>query len=201
MWRIIKWTILSFLLVAIGGFIHYYLPKRDVVRILANEIIRRDYTTTNAQGQEVTRTRDVRQIYAETSDGETMEFDNTDAPVYLKFDSANITAEAERMVSNENTPMWAVVTYYGWRIPIMSWFPNVIDIRAAEGPDENLFPWINIVVIGTLLSVFLVLRRIVLIQIGRFTDPVIEDREREEERESGFFSRQARRVGRLFGRS
>ncbi|MGF1550951.1 MAG: DUF1523 family protein [Paracoccaceae bacterium] len=202
MWSLIKWTVVVVILLAITAVLHYHIPRREVVRVLANEIIRVDYETTNAQGEPVTRTRDVRQIYAEEPDGETMEFNNTDAPLYLKFDSANLTAKAEQLVSRSSnqsntTPVenkWAVVTYYGWRIEFLSWFPNAIDIRRAEGPEENLLPW-HWIAIGIVLVVLLVLWRLLVLQISRFTDPVIEELEYEDEQGRGYFARQFRRIG------
>lgn len=207
MWGYIKWTVAIVALLAIVAVLHYYIPRREVVSVLANEIIRRDVEVTNAQGEVVTRTRDIRQIYAETPDGETMELDNVDAPVYLKFDSANLTAKAEQFVSEGrgNQPearVWTVITYYGWRIEFLSWFPNAIDIRRAEnGKDTELFPW-HWLIIGIFLVGLLVLRRIVLIQIARFTDPVIAEREYDDDVRRGFFSRQLHKLGRgMSGRS
>lgn len=183
----------------VGAFLHYHLPRRDVVRILANEIIRVDYETTNAQGETVTRTRDIRQIYAETPDGETMEFNNVDAPLYLKFDSANLTAKAEQF-SGDGPPKWAVMTYYGWRIEFISWFPNAIAIRQAEGPDEDLFPWLNITILTIAVVLILVGRRMLILAIERFTDPVSERYEEDHPEERGLLGRVTWRLRKaLFG--
>ena len=157
------------LLAVVGAALHYALPGREIVRIVSTEVVREDFEATTAQGGTVTRTRDVRQISAVDPDGNPSVFRNTDAPLYLKFDSADLTARAEDFISSKENPRWVVVTHYGWRIPFFSWFPNALSIREAESVDENVFPWFNLVIIGVAVVVILVIRRFILIGISRLT--------------------------------
>lgn len=165
--RALKWIVGLSLLAVIGAFLHYSLPSRDIVRIVDTEVARMDYRTTDAAGNEVVRTRDVRFIEAVWPDGSPRVYRNEDTdwgwPPYLKFDSANLHAEAQNAASTDDRPRWMIVTHYGWRIPVFSMFPNALAIRPAEAPDQTLVPWFNIVVLVLLVVGALVLRRVLII--------------------------------------
>lgn len=169
--RALKWGVGIVLLLLVAGFLHYSLPSRDIVRVIDTEVARMDVTTTDAYGEEIVRTRDVRFIEAVWPDGSPRVYRNEDTgwgwPPYLKFDSANLHAEAQSMASTAEDPKWVIVTHYGWRIPVLSMFPNALSIRPAEGPDQVLVPWVNIVLIALLVIGALVLRRFVLIGLAR----------------------------------
>ncbi|MEL6196823.1 MAG: DUF1523 family protein, partial [Pseudomonadota bacterium] len=157
------------------------------------DVIREDVETTTADGSTVVRTRDIRQIYAATPDGDQRVFNNVDAPFYLKFDSADLTAKAEQYV-DASKGTFAVIKYYGWRVQFLSWFPNAISIREAEGPDEQLSPWLNLaIVIGIFVGLGM-LYRVIVIQWRRFTDPVRERWEEDYDATHGFFGRLRRRI-------
>ena len=51
----------------------------------------------------------------------------------------------------------ALIRYYGWRIQILSVFPNITDIEATNSREEP-FPWFNTIFlsVGTLLILFVV---------------------------------------------
>lgn len=153
--RYVKWTLIAVLAVLVGGFLYWTLPARDIVRILGTEVARQQVEVTNAQGQEVWRSRDVRYIKAVTPEGRPRVYRNEDTgwgwPPYFKFDSANLAAMADNAASTEANPRWVIVTHYGWRLPIFSRFPNAVSIAPAEGPDQRLIPWFNIGVIAVLL--------------------------------------------------
>ncbi len=85
-----------------------------------------------------------------------------------------------------------VVSHYGWRIELLSMFPNAVDVRRADGPDERLIPWFNIVflsalawLVWTIYAFFRRLRR-------RHVDPVIDG---IEETVSGAFESAEREAG------
>lgn len=167
--RIVLLVIGLMVLAAIGAALHYYLPSRDIVRIVSTEVVREDFEAQGSGGTAVTRTRDVRQISAVFPDGTPSVYRNTDAPLYLKFDSADLTARAEDFVSSKEDPRWVVITHYGWRLPFFSAFPNALAIREAESVDESLFPWLNIIIIGVAIVLILVIRRFILIGVSRLT--------------------------------
>lgn len=160
--RYAKWTLIALVVAVIGGFLHWSLPSRDIVRIVDTEVRRVD-TTEAASDQDTTRTRDVRMISAMTPDDAPRVYRNEDTgfgwPPFFKFDSANLAARAQDAVSGEEDPRWMIVTHYGWRIPLVSAFPNAVDIRPAEGPDQRLIPWFNITLLVLLAAAVFVVRR------------------------------------------
>ena len=36
----VKWIFLALIVVLMGAFFHYYLPQRDIVRIVSTEVVR-----------------------------------------------------------------------------------------------------------------------------------------------------------------
>jgi hypothetical protein len=157
-------------LCAAAAFAHFFLPSHDVVRIVGTEIARVGVTGENAQGEEITRTRDVRYIKAATPDGAPRVYRNEDTgwgwPPYFKFDSASMAAQADAVISTAEAPRWVVVTHYGWRLPIFSEFPNAVSITPADGPDDAPFPWLNVAIVVAAALGFGVLRRAALIALG-----------------------------------
>jgi hypothetical protein len=156
-------------LIVAAAFAHYFLPSHDVVRIVGTDIARVDATSRDSEGREVARTRDVRYINAATPDGEPRVYRNEDTgwgwPPYFKFDSANLAARADSVVSTSDDPRWMIVTHYGWRLPIFSVFPNAVAIDPASGPDDAPFPWLNIVIIVLVALTLAVARRFILMAL------------------------------------
>jgi hypothetical protein len=160
--RIVKlFFLLIFLLIA-GGWLHYNLPDREIMRITGTEVIRVDPTNWNrmfyegaAAGNAIDDRRDVRFINAVDENRQARVYRNQDTgfwPPYLKFDSGNLQAEAEDYNSDVN-PEWVSVRHYGWRIPWLSIYPNALSIRTVEGPDVTLIPWFNIVFLTLLAAI------------------------------------------------
>ncbi|MEM9781570.1 MAG: DUF1523 family protein [Pseudomonadota bacterium] len=194
----VKLTFYAVLLALFAAFLHYSLPQNVVVEMTGTDLRRVDFETTDPDGNTVTRTRDVREIYSTDPDGAEWVFRNEDNWIYLKWDSADLTARAQNIAGEENH--WAVVTYYGWRSNFFSWYPNALDIRRASGPGEELPYWPNVLIVSVIVITLLILRRLALITIQRFTDPIIDDLEAADDAERGFFGRLWRRLGRsLFG--
>jgi hypothetical protein len=167
--RWIKWTAIALVVAAVGGFLHWSLPSYDVVRIVGTDVKRLDVEVTEG-GETRTRSEDMRLINAIAPDGSPRVFRNQDTgwgwPPYFKFDSGNLSAKAEDSVSTEKDPEWFVVTHYGWRVTFLSQYPNAVSLRPAEGPDETIVPWVNIVILAVLAALFLFVRRRVLSLFG-----------------------------------
>lgn len=182
---------------ALAGFLHYSLPQRDVVRIVGTDVVRQDVQTTDAQGNQVTATRDVRFIYAKTPDGGDRVYRNEDTgwgwPPYLKFDTADLAAQATDLVSTSENPEWLVVRHYGWRIPMLSMFPNAVSMRPATGPDEEMFPWFNLALAGLLVLIVLAVWRLVSLVFRAHVDPAVAAIEREYDEQVGMVRRSLRR--------
>ncbi len=193
----LKWGAATLAFLALAAFLHYSLPSRDVVRIVGTDVVRQDVTTTDPQGNTVTRTRDVRFIYAKTPAGGDRVYRNEDTgwgwPPYFKFDTADLAAQATDLVSTSGNPEWVVVRHYGWRIPILSMYPNAVSIRPATGPDEELFPWFNIVLIALLIVAVLIVRRLIVLFFETHVDPAVEALEQEYDSQVGAIRRTWRR--------
>lgn len=182
MLRTLKWIGGLLILAALAGFLQWSLPSRDIVRIIGTEVARMDYRTTDAAGNKVVRTRDVRFIEAVWPDGAPRVYRNEDTdwgwPPYLKFDSANLHAEAQDRISAAAAPRWVIVTHYGWRIPMFSMFPNAVGIEETDDPNQTLIPWFNIVILSLLVVGALVLWRLAILLFRRRGDVVAEGRRR-----------------------
>lgn len=154
----------ALLLFIIGAiFLNYFLPSRDIVQIVGTEVKRVDvdkgapFWDRADIGTNEEATRDVRFINAEFPNGKTRVYRNEDTgwgfPPYLKFDSGDVTAQAQSLSKQEG--QWVAVRHYGWRIKLFSIFPNATSIKKVDGPDTLLLPWFNIVFIGLLLLLLL----------------------------------------------
>ena len=182
-WTKIKWGLRLLLLIFLSAFLHYVLPQRDIVRITSTEIIRTDfswynrmfYATADSGNTEGT-TRDVRLINAFYPDGDPMVYRNEDTgwvwPPYFKYDSSTLQAEMDDLRSTSAAPQWVVVTHYGWRMPYLSAYPNAVAVRAASGPDESLFPWLNLIILGVLAAIWYLLWRMWAQFRERTLDPI-----------------------------
>jgi Protein of unknown function (DUF1523) len=165
--RVVTWVLGLLVLAVVGLFLHYVLPKHAVVYVTSteNRIVSPDEVrgfrsfgeqaaATNPQGQVVV---DVFFINAIKRDGGPLVFRNEDTgfgfPWYLKFDSANLQAEAQDAVSTRDDPEWMVVRYYGWRIPFMSMFPNAVSMEPAASRDIRVIPWFNTIFLILLVAV------------------------------------------------
>lgn len=171
MWTKIKWGLRIFAAVFVLGFLHYTLPQHDIVRV-TNTYNRLTtvgpenawaYSVPDTGTAESTTTRDIRFIDTAYPDGSVMVYRNEDTgwiwPPYFKYDSSNLQAEAGNLKSDATNPKWVVVTHYGWRLPILSIYPNAVSVREAAGPDERIIPYIPIVVIAFLIFAVFMIRR------------------------------------------
>lgn len=188
------------LFLIVGLWLHYVLPGQDVARITGTEIIRTDFTNVNryfyanadAGGAELA-SRDLRLINTQRKKtyllgliraGEgTMVYRNEDTgwiyPPYFKFDSSDLQAEAQDLISSSADPRWVVVTHYGWRIPWLTIYPNAVAVREAPGPDYRPIPWVNIVVLLGLVGAVFFVRAMWMQFRERALDPIsesVEDR-------------------------
>lgn len=146
--------------------LYYVLPRHDVVMITGVEVKRMDADgVVNAENPADGPTRDVYFINTEHPDTKkVVVYRNEDTawsfPWYFKFDSADIQAKAQGYSRDAN--QLALIRYYGWRITILSMFPNVTEIQMTTSRDEP-FPVFNAIFFG----VFAVLLLVVIIVIRR----------------------------------
>lgn len=194
----LKWAIYVLLILLVAAFFHYWLPQHDTVRIVDIDVARMDTGGVDTQGN--AQTRDVRFIYAVFPDGDQIEYRNEDTdwgfPFYFKFDSARLANQAANLKSTEATPTWVIVRHYGWRIPWLSMFPNALAIWPAQGPDDTVFPWFNVIFLTVLILGFLIVRRIFIIWRRRNVDPLVERVDREFDETTAWWRRRWRGVRR-----
>lgn len=174
--------------VFVFAFLDYVLPSKNTVRITntynrltavtpSNGIFyASDNTGTveNASGQ-----RDVRFIDTIRPNGKPFVYRNEDTgwvwPPYFKWDSSTLQAEAANLQSAKSSPQWVAITHYGWRIPFLSAFPNAVKVTPVDGPDVQLIPWLNIVILTFLAFVLFMIRKMWLQFRERMVDPAVDD--------------------------
>ena len=205
MWTKFKWVFRILAALVALGFLHYTLPQHDIVRVTGtyNRLTTVGsenswaYASPDSGTQESATTRDIRFIETAFPDGGVMVYRNEDTgwiwPPYFKYDSSNLQAEAGNLKSDAASPKWVVVTHYGWRLPILSIYPNAVKVRQATGPDEQIIPWVPIVVIVFLLFVWVMIRRMWAQFWERSVEPVAaevgETWDGVEARATGFVGR------------
>ncbi|MFQ6546542.1 DUF1523 family protein [Aestuariibius sp. 2305UL40-4] len=153
----LKWLFWGSLATILAGFLYYTLPQTDVVRVVETEVRRVDLGGENTlfwsqpdAGQAVNDTRDVFFIQTELPNGRPMVYRNEDTgwgwPPYFKFDTANLQTQASALRTRDiDDQRWAAIRHYGVRIPYLSIYPNAVTIRAVDGPDVRIIPWIAII--------------------------------------------------------
>ncbi len=148
----LKWFFLLVVWTLIGAFLHYSLPRHDVVRIVNTYEERIDLDTwtrifwsdPTEQAKKLVN-RDVKFIQGVRPNGDSIVYRNEDTgwgwPPYFKFDTANLHTEASDSISARDNPRWVSVTYFGWRNLFFTIFPNAISITPVDGPDDKPFNW------------------------------------------------------------
>ncbi|MFD1882731.1 DUF1523 family protein [Paracoccus pacificus] len=167
--RRLKWILMGIFALFLFLFLDYTLPTKTTVRVTnvynrltdIGPLVGMFYasadsgTETNAQGQ-----RDIRFIDTARANGKVMVYRNEDTgwiwPPYFKYDSSNLQAEASDAQSTSEAPKWVSVTSYGWRIPMISAYPNAISMRPVAGPDVNPTNW-GLIIFTVLILAFLLL--------------------------------------------
>lgn len=165
----LKGLVLGALILVVGASalgLFYILPQHDVVLVTGVEVKRVDHDgVINAENPADGPTRDVYFINTENPDSKkVVVYRNEDTgwsfPWYFKFDSADEQAKAQGY--SRDTDQLALIRYYGWRIQILSVFPNITQIEATNSRTEP-FPWFNTI----FFSVLLLLAIVVAISVKR----------------------------------
>lgn len=132
---IIRLGITGIALAFVSGLIivDFYAPTKRIVTIIDGDVKRVDddgivSATNPADGP----TRDVFFIFTKHDD-DTLVFRNEDTgwgfPFYFKFNSADVQAEVN---SGKNEAQELMLISYGWRVKLLSMFPNVIGVKKAS---------------------------------------------------------------------
>lgn len=126
-------------------WLDYYLPEKTIATITGVEVKRTDKDGPISQKNPADGpTTDVYYVYTERTGEQIRVFRNEDTgwgwPFYFKFNAADVQAKAKSM---EFEKRLAIISSYGWRINLLSTFPNVIKIESTE-PDAStwsFFRW------------------------------------------------------------
>ena len=123
-------------------FCAYSLPSHIKVHVTGTEVTRK-----NTQDQDgVSRPYDVRYVMAEDLEGGAHMFRNQDTgwgwPPFFKFDSGDIAAEAQNF-SVDGREDVVLLKYYGFRIRLLSLFPNIVSMRTVTA-DYQPIPWFTL---------------------------------------------------------
>lgn len=183
----LKWTLRIVLFLGLAGFLHYTLPQHDIVRV-TNTYNRMTsvsgtnswaYAAPDAGTVSATNARDIRFVEAVYANDKVIVYRNEDTgwiwPPYFKYDSSNLQAKASDLKSTKAAPVWVSITHYGWRLPILSIYPNAVAVREVAGPDVRIIPYVNIIVlILAALGAFMI-RRMWLQFLERTVEPVVAE--------------------------
>jgi hypothetical protein len=183
--RYVKWTLIALIVGTFAAFLHYTLPRQDIVRVTGTEIQRINvgwngifYANRMRDAQGNLIGTDVRLINTVGPNGRTRVFRNEDTgfwPPYFKFDSADLQTLAQDFVSSASEPRWAVVRSYGWRNRLFTIYPNAVSAREVSDPDVTLVPWFNIVFLTLLAAFFFWVWRKWVGFRERRIEPVLDD--------------------------
>ncbi|MEK6205760.1 MAG: DUF1523 family protein [Amylibacter sp.] len=185
----VRWTFRIILILLIGGFLHYTLPQRDIVRVVSTYEERQDFggfsdifwQNTSGGTADAPVTRDVLYIQTFQPNGEPMVYRNQDTgwswPLFFKFDTADLQTEAADAASTVEAPKWFAIRHYGWRNTWLGGgiFANALSMKPVAGPDVRLIPWFNIIFLTILAVIWLTLWRLWRNFRAARVDPVLED--------------------------
>ena len=185
--KALKWTVRIVVFLLVAGFLHYTLPQHDIVRI-TNTYNRLTtvgssnswaYASPDAGTTVTTGPRDIRFVETVFADDSVMVYRNEDTgwiwPPYFKYDSSNLQARASDLKSTKAAPVWVSVTHYGWRLPILSIYPNAVAVREVAGPDVQTIPYVNIIVLTLLALAAFMVRRMWLQFLERMVEPAVAE--------------------------
>ena len=137
-------AMLSVALASLIG-LDYVLPEKTNANVTGVEVKRVDKDgPIGRENPADGPTTDVYYIYTSQPDDEVRVFRNEDTrwswPWYFKFNSADVQAKAKTLEFEKKT---ARLTSYGWRINILSQFPNVTKIEVVDA-DASSFSFFQI---------------------------------------------------------
>ncbi len=180
------WIWRGLLALLVFGFLDYYLPTHDTVRI--TEVMNRRQAVDGLSGlfyasppagttQAADTARDIFYINSVRPNDRVRVYRNEDTgwiwPPFFKYDSANLNAQASNLRSTAEAPKWVSITSYGWRMPWVSAYPNALRIREVAGPDERRTNWASLIILGVMLVLLATLWRMWAQFRERSVDPAL----------------------------
>jgi hypothetical protein len=77
--------------------------------------------------------------------------------------------------STKAAPVWVSITHYGWRLPILSIYPNAVAVREVAGPAVRIIPYVNIILLILAAVAAFLIRRKWLQFVERTVEPVVAE--------------------------
>ena len=165
----VKWVFKITFWGLVIAFLHYTLPQYATARVTDTYAKRVDFgensifwATADVGNDGTVANRDVFFIQTVLASGGVMIYRNEDTgwgwPPYFKFDTSNLQAEASDFKSTAETPKWIAVRHYGWRNEFFSIFPNAVSVKAVDGPDVRVIPWMSIGIVVVLFGLYWAIR-------------------------------------------
>ncbi len=200
----IKWTIIIVFWLLVAAFLHYTLPRNDIVRVTDTYEKRVDFGDnsifwSHSHSGEAANAdnRDVFFIQAMTPNDKPIVYRNEDTgwgwPPYFKFDTSNLQTRANDMKSTQDDPKWVAIKKYGWRLPFLSIYPNAVSIQPVSGPDARIIPWTSIVILFVIACIVVAIwsrwRRFRARRVDPLLDDIEESLDATSQRASGFWRR------------
>jgi hypothetical protein len=156
----LKIILIGCCLIIMGLALHYALPRVSVVEVVGVEVKRTDVEVG---------TRDVYMIQTRVIGGNKVRvFRNEDSWLYFKLNSANLQTEAA-VFAREEKGTAVAIRHYGWRLPLLSMFPNATSAWPVE-PGYRHIPIFNIVILVFLFGLAFLARRAYKRAAGKLTE-------------------------------
>jgi len=131
------WAACVLFVAAYGLALTYALPRTQILRLSGTDVATTSTEVANALSF----------VHAVDRHGRSLVFRNEDTgwgfPPYFFKRSSEVAKEASRLASSNNR--WVALMYYGFRVPLMGAYPNVVGIESASRAAEPQAPWFNIV--------------------------------------------------------
>ncbi len=127
-----KLILIAILVVSLAGLWSYAGPTTIDVKVIDTEVKRVGVGNTSKDQYRIDTIR--------VSDNSTLVFRNTDAalfPPYFKWDSADLQTTARTYAKRDATGPTVRIKYYGWRVKLLSWFPNATSMWTVESGSDG----------------------------------------------------------------
>lgn len=138
----------------------YILPSTDIVVITKTETQRGKDAIFQSLHKDSGPARDTYYISTRNKNNKIMMYRNENNSWYMKFDSADIQAQADSIIESQQK---AVIVSYGFRSTILNLFRNVLKIKSVSDFTSSTFTLYTIIKwLGWVIWVALIIVQIII---------------------------------------
>ena len=101
-----------------------------IVVSFASVLHETEYTNLTVKDKSYSGKNDGYIVWFEDENGTQYEFENEDSLFKWKWDSSKIQGQLEEGATYN-------ITTTGWRVPLFSWYPNIIEYELVESSDND----------------------------------------------------------------